>query len=663
MCGIAGVISLENCAGIRTRDCREIVEMIGLVGHRGPDDLRYYADDRVALAAARLSIIDLDHGRQPMRDPSGRFLLVFNGEIYNYIEIREALERCGHVFNTRSDTEVVLRAWIEWKENAFARFDGGFAMAIYDRIDHQCILARDRYGKRPLFYGQHNGSLLFASEMKAFLAWDGFSFHWDMKQLNSIATIWTPIGDETGFKGIKQLPSGSTLTISNRGRKHNVYASLPLPATHTSEEPADALERLRYLLSESVKLRLRSDVDVAVFVSGGLDSTIVTKLTHDRLPKVRTYSVQFEDPLYDETADQRAATAYFKLENSAVTVSAGTIADAFPQALWHAEVPQFRTAFVPMYLLGKRVKEDGIKVVLSGEGADEVFFGYDIFKETILRANWNNIAPDRRRSVLQSLYPYMPHFSRDNLPSLSALFARTSSGAGSALFSHQIRFDNSALARRLLSEQCSPLESLERAVSAVPRFAELTNVRRAQWLEFHTLLQGYLLSAQSDRALFAHGVEPRCPFLSPSVVEFAASLPDSSLLAPNYDEKNILKRAFRNDLPQRALSKPKWPYRAPDISSFLAPRSAGQGLSDWTNDVLSADNLRIGILDSSVAQRLVEKVNRTPPEEISPRENQAFILLLSLVLLNDQFVRRRGLRSYSDTARRAALVEDVAEPA
>jgi asparagine synthase (glutamine-hydrolysing) len=256
----------------------------------------------------------------------------------------------------------------------------------------------------------------------------------------------------------------------------------------------------------------------------------------------------------------------------------------------------------------------------------------------------------------------MPHFSPKNLAALASLFSRTSGGSDSKFFSHQIRFDNSNLAQRLLSEKYNPLEPLEQMVSKVQGFAKLSNVRRAQWLEFHTLLQGYLLSTQSDRMLFAQGVEPRCPFLSPSVVALAASLPDSSLLSPDFEEKHILKRAFFNDLPQRVLAKPKWPYRAPDISSFFEAGPDRPRMSDWVSDTLSTDNLQIGVLDDLVAHRFIEKIRQTPPAEISPRENQAFILLLSLVLLNEQFVQRRGIEGRVGAIRRAELTESATEP-
>lgn len=649
MCGIAGLFSSKHDAQFSSRAADEVQCMIQYIGYRGPDELRYFVDEHVALAAARLSIIDIALGHQPMADPTGRYWIAYNGEIYNHPEIRDLLVQRGYTFRTHCDTEVALYAWMEWGAKALARFDGGFAFVIYDRQEQTCSMVRDRSGKRPLFYIQHRGEVAFASEMKSFFACGGFKFKWDVDQLASIFTVWTPIGDQTGFEGIKQVPAGSVVTVGAGGLMVERYAAWPRRAGLEAGDLAKAESDARSLLNESVRKRLRSDVEVAVFVSGGLDSTIVTKLARDNLPgRIRTYSVRFDDLDYDETADQQEVAARYELDNCPVTIKSGTIADHFEAALWHAEIPQFRTAFVPMYLLARQVRADGIKVVLSGEGADEVFLGYDIFKETMLRANWANLDQAERRKRVGSLYPYLKHFSAANIAPLEALFARTSGRLEDPLYSHRIRFDNSNMARRLLRGDQSGLEALSQLADQ-NEVGRLTPLRRAQWLEFHTLLQGYLLSAQSDRMLFAHGVEPRCPFLAPEVIELAAGLPENFLLTADFQEKHLLKEAFRADLPARVLSKPKWPYRAPDATSFLASADAPPA---WVGAVLSDESLRmVAPLDADLAGRLRDKV-MTTKGPLSPSDNQAFVFLLSLVVLDELFVRRGGLARFGVPPRR-----------
>ena len=661
MCGIAGIFSLMRDAPLPDWATAEVQRMIQLIGHRGPDELRYFAAERAALATARLSVIDIVHGHQPMPDQTGRYWIAYNGEVYNYPELRAVLIQRGHAFRTESDTEVVLKAWIEWGPEALARFDGGFAFAIYDRERQTFHLARDRAGKRPLFYIKNRGTVAFASEMKAFFACDGFAFEWDPDQLASIFTIWTPIGDQTGFRGVMQVPAGSVLSIEAGDISVKPCVDLPRRPT-AAPSLAEATDTVRGLLDESVRKRLRSDVEVAVFVSGGLDSTIVTKLARDHQPgRIRTYSVRFEDRDFDETADQQEVVSRYALENRAITIKSDSIADHFEAALWHAEVPQFRTAFVPMYLLAQQVHADGIKVVLSGEGADEVFFGYDIFKETVLRATWDGLDQAARRNRISSLYPYLKHFSAANVAPLEALFSRTSGGADDAMYSHRIRFDNSGLSRRLVRSDRNGQDALADLANR-NGIAELNPLRRAQWLEWHTLLQGYLLSTQSDRMLFAHGVEPRCPFLAPEVLDYVAGLPEDMLLSPQFEEKFLLKKAFANDVPARVLSKPKWPYRAPDAASFIGTGD-GHAAAEWIDAALADGSLKgIAPLDATIAGRLRDKVLNAKGA-LSQSDNQAFIFLLSLATLDDLFVRRRGLERFGQSNRRVHRVNGVADAA
>jgi asparagine synthase (glutamine-hydrolysing) len=295
-----------------------------------------------------------------------------------------------------------------------------------------------------------------------------------------------------------------------------------------------------------------------------------------------------------------------------------------------------------MFLLARFIREQGIKVVLSGEGADEAFLGYDIFKETLLREAWSSLSQEQRRARIRRLYPYLPHFSEANISAVEAVFARSCASHTGPLFSHAMRLDNAGLALRLLRAGEDGLGGLRSAIQEVLEFESLSTLKKAQWIEFHTLLQGYLLSSQGDRMMFAHGVEPRNPFLSPAVVAYAASLPQEFLLSPAGDEKFVLKQAFRASLPREILEKPKQPYRAPDAQSFFA---AGQGrFADWVEYLLDERRLRaLHPVDPAAAMRLIAKIRRTPRGGVSPREDQAFVLLLSLSVLDRQFIRREGI--------------------
>lgn len=660
MCGIAGVLEMSGTRASPPARIAELGHMIDLIGHRGPDEAGTFIDDRAAMAVARLSINDLEHGQQPMGDPDQRFWIVYNGEIYNHLELRAELGNRGHRFQTRCDTEVALRAWMEWGEEAPAHFEGGYAFVVYDRSERAAFLVRDRFGKRPLFYCTHGDTVVFASEIKALLARADLPLSWDAQGLASIFAKWTPFGVETPFQGVRQVLAGTTVRVSERGLAQHIYVDLTLPLNTKNApqgfEPSfeEASANVTAQLEKSVRLRLRGDVHVGVLLSGGLDSSVITHLVREYQPSgLRTFSICFEEPQFDESQDQQLLVDAFGLDHSAVKIGAKHIADNFCTALWHAEIPQFRTAFVPMFLLSQHVRTEGVKVVLSGEGADEIFLGYDIFKEARLRAEWNRLNQAQRRQRIRGLYPYLPHFTEANLRVLEANYARSIGAVTDPLFSHASRFANGGFALRLLRTREGALDSL---LSALPNFEEQSPVRKAQWIEFHTLLQGYLLSSQGDRMAFAHGVEPRCPFLSSEVVAYAAQLPERYLLSAQDDEKHLIKHAFRANLPLKITSKPKQPYRAPDAAALRAPENS-ERFYPWVEDLLCEQNLRdIGPLDSEEALRFIAKLRRTPRESISPREDQAFILLLSLVVLDQQFIRRLGVPSPS---KRPPLVRTV----
>lgn len=645
MCGLAGFLS--PAPGLAQATPQVITAMLERIRHRGPDEAGYYLDDGLAMGAVRLAIIDLDAGSQPMSDPSQRYWICFNGELYNHIELRAELERLGRPFRTRSDTEVVLQAWIQWGPACLSRFNGAFALAIRDAVAGDLFLARDRFGKRPLFYAERGADFLFASEMKAFHAFPGFRFELDPHELASTFAAWTPLPDRTPFRGVHQLPMGSLLSV--RGGRHTLhtYEELSLEAPPFTGSAAEAAAFVRETLRTSVELRLRSDVPVGVYLSGGLDSSIVTKLATDlSRSEVRTFSVAFEDRTFDESDSQRLVAEHLGTRHSAITVSAADIAEAFPSAVHHAEVPAFRTAFVPMYLLSRHVREAGIKTVLSGEGADEAFLGYSLFRETMLREAWHQLSDEQRKTRIAGLHPELAHFGGARLTHLTGLFQQFSEERLPGLFSHELRYQNGRFAARLLKDKSDPFADLLALVRDTPGYDALSAVQKAQWLEYKTLLPGYLLSTQGERMGLAHGVENRCPFLDPAVVRAAASV--NLRFDDGLEEKAILKRAFSGELPQSSLTRPKQPYRAPGSAVFTEQRP------DYLELLLSEGELaQLDCVDQVFARKLVKKIMSVPAAEISTKEDQAFVYLLSTAVLNQQFVMNR--ESYMGTPSQAEL--------
>lgn len=636
MCGIAGYLTHPHTGPIP--DPAVIQGMLSLLDHRGPDAAGYYVDKRVALGNTRLSIIDLATGYQPISDETQRYWIVFNGEIYNYKELRPILEQHGCRFQTQSDTEVLLHAYIVWGTDVFQHLNGDFAFAVYDRVSQQLVLGRDRFGKQPLYYCHTNGVLVFASEIKSLLAHPVVDFSLDAERIARIFALWTPLAGDTPFENIYQIPVGHALTIQNGAPTLCPYYDLTFPEPPLIGDEHDLAAGIRESLRESIRLRSRSDVEVGVYLSGGLDSAIVTRLAMEFSPQtMHSFSVSFEDAAYDEQPYQDELSAYLGTQHTRLTINSTDIATAFPAAVWHAEMPLFRTALVPLLLLSQRVKEQGIKVVLTGEGADEIFLGYNIFKETALRHDWNTISEPDRRQALTGMYPYLGHFNAQNYGPLLNMYGRFTTEKTPGLFSHEMRFHNAKFALRLLDPPgADPLPNLADYIKMQPNFGSFSPMQKAQWLEFKTLLAGYLLSSQGDRMSLAHGVENRCPFLDHHVVEYAAQLPDSVKLKGYTQEKHILKRAFADELPAAIIKRAKQPYRAPDAAVFR------DCLPDYMELIRSEAELnKTGLINAAQSARFVDKIMGSSGHAISPRDNQALIQLLSLQLLHRQFIQRR----------------------
>ncbi|MGH9348220.1 MAG: asparagine synthetase B family protein, partial [Vicinamibacterales bacterium] len=389
---------------------------------------------------------------------------------------------------------------------------------------------------------------------------------------------------------------------------------------------------------------LRADVDVGSYLSGGLDSSVIAALGLAAKGRgFHTFSLRFEDAEYDEGVFQRKMSEYIGSRHHEVVVSRGDIARAFPETCFHAERPILRTAPAPMFLLSKLVREHGIKVVLTGEGADEMFAGYDLFRESRIRRFWaRQPASASRPRLLERLYPYLQRSPVSQRAMAQQFFGQGLDDAGRPGFGHDMRWRSTAALKRLFSgelrAQTAGVDSTGALLAGLPAaFARWSPLARDQHLEIITLLAGYLLASQGDRMLMAHSVEGRFPFLDRDVAALAASLPASYKLRV-LDEKHVLKRAARGLVPQAILDRPKQPYRAPDALSF-----ADAAAEEWIESAASEQALaQAGVFNPRAARQLIEKCRqRAGAGQFSNADNMAVVGILSTQLVHHHFVARR----------------------
>jgi asparagine synthase (glutamine-hydrolysing) len=644
MCGIAGILSLRD--GIEPPGLDQLALMIGALQHRGPDGCGAYRDSRAGLGHARLSIIDLVTGQQPLSNEDGTLWIVFNGEIFNYLELRAELETLGHRFRTRSDTEVIVHAWEAWGEGAFRRFNGQWAVALWDRRAGALVLSRDPLGVRPICYCEHGGRLYFASEAKAlFAAGSGIPRAFDPRGLAEVFTFWSALPPRTVFAGVAELEPGHVRIYADGRVSDRAYGSPRYPEGDEGRfggTLSDAVVATRAALEEATQLRmLRSDVPVGCYLSGGLDSSLVAALgLRAKGERFSTFSLRFTDAEYDEARYQSLMVERLGSEHREITVSRADIARVFPDVVAHAERPLLRTAPAPMFLLSKLVQDAGIKVVLTGEGADEMFAGYDLFREARLRRFWaRQPESSARPRLLQRLYPYLARSPVAQEAMARRFFGQDLARWREPGFGHGPRWRSTAALQRLFcAELRAAIGDFDPAVdllSSLPPGSERwTHLARDQYLEVRTLLSSYLLSSQGDRMLMAHSVEGRFPYLDREVTALADSLPDGYKLAV-LDEKHVLKCVARDLLPAEILARKKQPYRAPDALSFVGPDAPA-----WVAEAMSQGALaRAGVFDPVVAGQLYRKcLGRRDESQFSNTDNMALVGILSTQLLHETFV-------------------------
>jgi asparagine synthase (glutamine-hydrolysing) len=580
MCGIAGVLELD---GGRPASSEGLHRMAQLLSHRGPDDEGVYLSGPVGLAHRRLSIIDLASGQQPMESPDGQVCLVFNGEIYNYPELKHELEQRGYQFRTKSDTEVLLALYLVAGLEAFARLNGMFACAFWDRGSHRLVLARDRLGKKPLFYYQDGHRVVFGSEIKALLAYGGIERRVDPTVLHDYLSHSYTVGEATMVDGVRRLPAAHVLVVHNGRTTCHRYWELAFAPAPDPPAEAEAVERLEGLLTQAVRRRLMSDVPLGAFLSGGIDSsTVVAVMARLSDRPVKTFTVGFDEGEYSELEDARAVAKHLGTDHHEMIVKPSAL-DVLPDLVWHLDEPFGDSSAIPTYYVCREARRH-VTVALSGDGGDEVFAGYTRYQELDRHRRMARIPSWVRRTLIAPLTGVLPV----TWPGWNHLYelGRLTDGrvpAGLGLYPY-IR---DALYTPDFTSQlrgCNPNESTDRLL----RQAEhLDPVSCYQYLDTLQYLPADILT-KVDRMSMAHALEVRSPLLDYGLVEYMATLPVSFKLRGGIS-KYVLRRIARQFLPPAVLVKRKQGFGVPidrwfqtELRTFaeeilLEPRTLARG--------------------------------------------------------------------------------------
>lgn len=618
MCGIAGIFNLNG----EPVSCVNLRKMTDAIAHRGPDGEGFYTDSFIGLGHRRLSIIDLSPaGHQPMMTPGKEYILSYNGEVYNFQEIRAELEALGYHFRSKTDSEVVLNAYAEWGTDALLKFNGMFAFAIWDRTAQELILARDRYGIKPLYYCLIGPYLLFGSEIKSFLVHPAFKREMDKEALVEYLTFQNFFTDKTLFKGVKILPAGTYLKVqlgSNTLNKPVQYWDYNFHEPQRPKKTSEYVEELENLFHRALNRQLVSDVDVGSYLSGGMDSGSITALAAAQLPYIKTFTVGFDlssasgvEVAFDEREKAERMSYLFKTEHYEMVLKAGDMERVMRRLTWHLEEPRVGQCYPNFY--ASQLASKFVKVILAGSGGDELFGGYpwryyravvnNSFEEYIDKYYefWQRLIPtELMESVLKPIWPEVKHVQTRHI------------------------------FRDVFSTHASKLTTPE------------DYVNHSLYFEAKTFLHGLLIV--EDKMSMAHSLETRVPFLDNDLVDFAMKLPASAKLGnlkevvrlnendpgnkvskyflKTNDGKLVLREAMGKYLPKEITNLEKQGFSAPDATWFK-----GESIDYVKRILIDGDSKIYQFLDKPTVVKLIN-------EHLEGKQNRRLLIWSLLNLEN-----------------------------
>ena len=601
MCGIAGFVDApevtlpfgEDSANQRTALAHRMCDVIR---HRGPDDEGVFVDAAAALGMRRLSIIDLSTGHQPIPNEDQTVWVVFNGEIYNYRELRRELEAHGHRFRTASDTETIVHAYEQWGTGAIARLRGMFGIALWDARTRTLLLARDRVGIKPLHYALAGGRLYFGSEIKSLLASTEVQRDLDLDALDHyLSFLYTP-PDRAIFRSVRKLPPGHLLTWHDGRLTVERYWQQPARESYRGTETEAATE-LRTVLSDAVRSHLVSDVPLGAFLSGGLDSSLVVGLMAEASGhRVKTFSIGFDEPAYDELQHARAVASHFGTEHHELVVEPDALS-ILDRLIAHFDEPFADASAIPTWYVSEMARRH-VTVVLSGDGGDEMFGGYDRYLPHPRVAQFDRYSPRALRGVAALAAARLPHGARGKN------FLRHVSRDERGRYLDAVRYfsadEKAALLERDIVQQLDPVDPESRMASRFDRYAALPWPAQMMRFDTETYLPEDVLT-KVDRMSMAHSIESRVPLLDNAVIDFASTLP-ARMKIRDGRRKHILKEAAATILPRHIVDRPKQGFAVP-----LAAWFRGRLPEIFSETLLSPTALQRGYFQARFVRRLVDE--------------------------------------------------------
>lgn len=620
MCGICGYIDI---GGGQRAELGVLVRMMNTIAHRGPDSSGYFLKENIGLGFRRLSLIDLEGGDQPLYNEDRSIVLLCNGEIFNYLELKRNLIQKGHVFRTNSDVEVIIHLYEDYQLEFLNQLNGQFAFVLYDEKAQTMVLARDQFGICPLYYTHMNDTFIFASEIKAILAYPSVPCEVDLIGLDQVITFPGLISPRTMFKNIKSLQSGHYILLRKGDMKIKEYWDLSYPRVDEiryDKPERYYVENLERLLTQAVKYRLHADVDVGLYLSGGLDSSLIVALARRLEPsrKRHSFSISFIDKSICESTYHKLMAKYVDFTHHELLFDWPQISDRLQSIVYYSECPIKETYNTASIALSKAAKEQGISAILTGEGADELFAGYVSYRFDQFRHKNKG-----KRSQEYDFETMLEDELRSRLWGDEDLFYERDF--------YSFRDTKLALYSSKANELLNDFDCLNFDLVSKERLQGRHYLHQRSYLDFKLRLSDHLLSDHGDRMALANAVEARYPFLDINLVEFTREIPPD-LKLNEFTEKYILKKLAQHLLPPEIVKREKYAFHAPG-SPYLLKQNV-----DWIHDLLSPGLLeKQGYFNPHTIERLKRQYMQDGFELHLPFESDLLIIVLTFGIFLEVF--------------------------